>query len=304
MSTRLAIVAARAGWPTSAIPGFRPLPVVSVQNEVNVFLEGESVPDGGRFQVETPRRFVVRGRVKLAVGWHAIEVYPPYPIDTWKPDLAALWAENDLLAAVARRHFEEAELRAIDPNVNTRKHFEKLLSDFQTLLEGPEEPVHQFLKSHPELLSPTHLKVWSKLPLGGVITDFVFRDAPNDYVFVELESPRSELFRDDGQMREDLVHAHNQCLDWQRYIEDNLRSVQAELGLDGLSAQPRFLVIIGRSASLTEANRRKLVTLGNQAPKIQIWTYDDLLTSSRATIEKLVGPLWGFAGNTEVYYLP
>ena len=76
------------------------------------------------------------------------------------------------------------------------------------------------------------------------------------------------------------------------------------MGLTGISTQPRSLIVIGRSADLTDANRRKLVTLQNTAPKLRIMTYDDVLASAKSTVENLLGPLWETKGNAEIYYLP
>lgn len=183
-----------------------------------------------------------------------------------------------------------------------RKHYSSILKGLESLLDGPEEPVHQFLKAHPQLLSPTHLKFWSKLPLGERVTDFVFLEPPTDYLLVELESPLRDIFRKDGQQREELTHAINQIADWQRFIEDNPKAVQDELGLAGISTSPRSLIVIGRSTMLTDENRRKLVTLQNQIPKLRILTFDDLVQSVRATVEHILGPLTLVGENAEIYF--
>ncbi len=249
-------------------------------------------------------RFLLTSRIKLKVGWEAFEVYPSFDPQLWQSAMAPTWAELDLLAAAARHNLRDQQLREIDPNAAARNRFASLLKQFEMLLSGPEESVQQFLRDHPELLSPTHTKMWPKLPLGARVTDFVFREPPNDYLLVELEAPVRRLFRDDGQPREQLVHAIDQVDDWVRYIEDNLATVQRELGLIAISVQPRLLIVIGRSSDLTNENRRKLVTLQNQRRRLRIVTYDDLLASARSTIENLLGPLWKTEENTQVYFVP
>lgn len=87
-------------------------------------------------------------------------------------------------------------------------------------------------------------------------------------------------------------------------LEDNLSTVQRELGLVGISASPRSVLVIGRSASLTEHNRRKLTTLENTMPKLKIMTYDDVFANARAVAENLLGPLWDPGPNAQVYFLP
>lgn len=285
-------------------PPSRPLCLVSLTNELQLVMSGVVVPVDPRSagNIDTTRDFLAHGTVKLQVGWQALEVYPAFQPEYWKPEFAALWAETDLLAAVARRQFADAQLAAIDHNVHARRAFKAILDELGRLIDGPEEPAHQFLKQHPEILSPTHTAAWSKLPLGNRVTDFVFREPCNDYVLVEIESPLRELFRKDGQQRQELTHAFNQIIDWRIFIEDNLQSVQEEIGLLGISSNPRSLIVIGRSADLTEEDRRKLSTLQGQIPKLRILTYDELIQSSKAMAENLFGPLDITGQNIDIFY--
>lgn len=287
-------------------PPHRPPCLVSMTNEVQVVLSGIVVPadPSGPGNVGKSHEFLTRSSVKLQVGWQAIEVYPAFEARYWNSEYAPLWAEADILAAVARRQLSDAQFAAIDPNVAARNKFRQLLEQLRSLLDGPEEPAHQFLKSHPELISPTHTACWSKLALGERVTDFVLREPPNDYLLVELESPLRELFRKDGQQREELTHAFNQILDWRMHIEDNLSTVQDVLGLKGISSNPNSLIVIGRSEFLRAENRRKLITMQNQVPKLRILTYDDLIQSSKAVAENLFGPLDITGENIELYFTP
>ena len=278
----------------------RPVPLIGIRNEFDVRLLGELMSE----QAEAGQRFLVRSRIKLPLGWEAIEIYPPYDRDVWNPELAPQWAESDLLFAVVQRNLADTHFRGIDPHAQARKLAAQLLEGFEKLLEGPEEPLHQYIKANPHLLNPTHVRSWSKVQLGARITDFVFREASGDYLLVELEKPARSLFRKDGQQHEELTHALDQVTDWRRYLEDNLTTVQRELGLDGISANPRSLVVIGRSIVLNEELRRKLVTMENERPRLKIMTYDDLLANAKATFENILGPIWDPGPNAEVYFLP
>jgi hypothetical protein len=208
------------------------------------------------------------------------------------------------LAAVARRNLGAGRWKNIDPNAHARKQKAQLLANLISLLDGPEEPLHQFIREHPQIVSPTHMRAWSKLRLGSKVTDFVLRESTGDYILVELENPAQPLFRKDGQPSAELTHAVDQTTEWKRYLEDNLSYAQRELGLEGISSSPRRLVVMGRSAQLTEENRRKLVTMENDQPRLKIMTFDDLLTSAQAAFENLLGPLWDPGPNAEVYFLP
>ena len=264
--------------------------------ETNILESGGNLSDPGN------DHFIARSRVRLPVGWEAIDVYLSLDPEYWEPTRAAMWAELDILAAAAQANLRTNALRVLDGRGDARKRYVDLFTEFETLLMGPEEPVHQFLKKHPELLSQTFSKYWSKLPFGDRFSDFVFREAHNDYLLVEIEAPIRELFRKDGQQREELTHAINQISDWVQYIENNRTEVESSLELLGISTSPRTLVVIGRSATLTDDNRRKITTIQNQYGKLRILTYDDLLAAARANIERILGPLTITGQNTQLFF--
>jgi hypothetical protein len=285
-------------------PPARPICLVSILNEITLQLEGVTVPVDAPLKTEGPDvdQFLAHSRIQLPVGWQAIEIYPLLGDEYWKPEYAATWAELDILAIALQRNQQEAQLNALDPRAETRRQYAALLAEFERLLQGPEEPVHQFLRQHPLLISPTYDKYWSKVPFGAEVSDFVFRGPCNDYELVEIESPVRELFRKDGQERQELTHAISQIRGWVRYIEDNKPTVERELGLTGISTSPRRLVVIGRSKSLTEDNRRTLTTLQIDQPKLRILTYDDLLAGARANVERILGPLSFTGQNVRLYF--
>jgi hypothetical protein len=173
---------------------------------------------------------------------------------------------------VVQRNLRDSEFLALDSRGETRKKWAALLAEFETLLTGAEEPLHQFLKAHPELLSPMHERSWSKLKFGDHVSDFVFREPTNDYELVEIEAPVRPLFRKDGHPRHELNHAIAQTRDWVQYISANRERVERESGLDGISANPRTLVVIGRSADVTAEQRQTLGTMQALAPKLRVVT--------------------------------
>jgi hypothetical protein len=273
-------------------------------NDFTLQMFGEMGGEPAAFSPSPGRPFLLKGHFQLPVGWRVIEVFPRYPIELWRPDLAPTWAELDLLGVAATRNLLDQQLQQIDPNAAARKRMAELLREGEELLEGLEAPVQAFLQRHPELLVPAYKQVWPKLPLGKRVTDFVLQEQSGDYLVVEIEAPTRTLFRKDGQPHEDLVHAQNQVVDWWRYIEDNLSTVRHELGLTGVSAKPQALIVIGRSASLSPEDRRKLYLLNDSNPKMRVITYDDLFANAAAVASNLLGPLWMIQGDAQVYYLP
>jgi antiviral defense system Shedu protein SduA len=281
----------------------RPLPLVGILPDFEILIEMDIVEAAAVPTLGSGQRALVRQRFRLPVGWSAFEIYPRVAPDAWKPEAAAGWAEIDLLAIAARHSLRESEFHALDSRAAARREYWRLLDEFGGLLNGNEAPLQAFLQAHPALLSPTHLKVWPKVQLGHRNTDFILQEATGDYVLVELEAPTRHLFRKDGQQHEELTHAVNQVTDWIRYLEDNLSTVQRELGLEGISTNPRSLIVIGRSAGLSDADRRKLTTVQNMVPKLQILTYDDVLAAGEATIANLFGPRLIMGAGAEIYYI-
>jgi hypothetical protein len=307
------IISARVGFdvvleaPTQPLPTppSKPYCLLSVRNSLDIELVGETLPSENSGQKS--RKFLLRTTMILPVGWQCIEIFPFADVNHWKPEYARMWAENDLLAAVVRGQFREAQLRTLDPNAAARKEFSNLLEAYKALLDSNperEEVLQSFLKENPVLLCPTYTMVRPKLQIGARVTDFVFQAASGDYLLVELEKSTDPLFIRSGDTSSKLNHARDQISDWRRYIEDNLSTVQHELGLPGISSNPKGLIVIGRAQSLSEENRRKLVTLENGSPRTKIMTYDDVFTNAKVLIENLLGPLWLGSGNTEVYYFP
>jgi len=278
----------------------RPMPIVSVTSEIELQIGGHIEPaHTSPREIAHTEQFVGRARGVLSVGWQAIEVYPALPKERWDESLAPGWAECDLLAALAQRNFTDASFAQLDGRGEARRRYAALLAEFESLLAGHEEPIHQFLKRHPELISPTSVRRWSKVPFGSHVSDFVFLEPSDDYVLVEIEAAHRELFREDGQQRQELTHAINQILDWVQHIQDHKSDV--EQVLPGISTSPRALVVIGRSAMLSDENRRKLTTIASQHGKLRIQTYDDVLLAARATLEQLLGPL-DFETNMQMFF--
>lgn len=289
----------------SHAPGAKPYCLLSVRNQLDLEIHGEL--EAGDKAGPANQPFIARSRMRLLAGWECIEVFPHLDLEVWNADFAPLWAEHDLLGAALIAHTKDAQLSNLDPRATVRRQYSSLLAEFKALLDSNpdrEQVLQTFLQENPVLLCPTHVRMWPKLPLGATITDFVFRDANQEYLLVELERSTLQLFRQDGHATADLTHAHGQILDWKRYLEDNLQTVQRELGLVGITPNPNGLLVIGRSQSLQQENRRKLQTMTNESPKLRVMTYDDVYENAKAVFENLLGPMWDSGGDTQIFYPP
>ena len=284
-------------------PPQKPYCLLSVQNQLALELHGETLPVSEGAGSGQP--FIARSVFRLMAGWECIEVYPHFDPAQWKPEYAHTWAENDILASALVNQLLESHYRSLDPRAEARKQYAMLLNDFKALLDSypeREQNLQAFLQANPALLCPAHTRMWPKLPLGARVTDFVFRDATNEYLLVELERSTLQLFRRDGHATSELTRAQGQIVDWKRYLEDNLATVQRELWLTGISTNPQSLIVLGRAHSLDAQKRRKLVAMMNESPKVRILTYDDVYDNAKAIIENLLGPIWDTGGKTQMYF--
>jgi hypothetical protein len=286
-------------------PPAKPPCLASVHREFHTQMRGIVYPAKGppNESVSSPSdHFIAHGIVSLPVGWQAIEIYPRLPEKLWRAEYAPMWAELDLLSVIAQENIIRGALRQLDGRGATREKYSRLIDEFETLLAGHEEPCHQFLKANAELICPTHDALWSKVRFGKHVSDFVFREPYNDYLLVEIEAPHRKLFRKDGHPRQALTHAVSQINDWLSFIHDNKQKVEQEQGLTGIAAAPRTMVVIGRSESLTEENRRTLAVMKSQQPRLTVMTYDDLIARARVQLERLFGPLSIKTSNLDIYY--
>ena len=286
-------------------PGAKPYCLLSVRNQLDIEIRGELGFDDKATSSNQP--FIARSTIRLITGWECIEVFPGLNLSAWNADFAPLWAEQDILGAALIAQTKDVQLSSLDPRASARRQYTSLLGEFKALLDSNpdrEQVLQAFLQENPVLLCPTHVRMWPKLPLGSTITDFVFREANQEYILVELERSTLQLFRQDGHATADLTHAQGQIIDWKRYLEDNLQTVQRELGLAGITPNPNGLLIIGRSQSLLPGSRRKLQTMTNESPKLRIMTYDDVYENAKAVFENLLGPIWDTGGDTQIYYPP
>lgn len=283
--------------------GAKPYCLLSVRNQLEFELHGEMIADKGSKESSQP--FIARSKMRMNIGWECIEVFPGLNLEEWNSDFAANWAEQDILGAILVAQTQEAQLNSLDPRASARRQYAKILGEFKELLDSNperEQILQSFLQKYPVLLCPTHTRMWPKLPLGATITDFVFCESNQEYLLVELERSTLSLFRQDGHPTADLTHAQGQIIDWKRYLEDNLQTVQRELGLTGITPNPNGLLVIGRTKLLSPENRRKLQTMTNESPKLRIMTYDDVYDNAKAVLENLLGPIWDTGGSTQIFY--
>ncbi len=280
----------------------RPRPLASVTSAVTTRLLVQELDESG----EVPVQGVwVQQKARMPLSWSCIEVYPLESLSLdWSPEAAAQWADEDVKANWLKYHVERSQLLALDPVADARRGFAALFAELEALLTrpAPEQELHQFLKKTPHILCHDHVRMWSKLPFGKAVSDFVFRRADGSYQLVEIERPDVGLFRkSDGQPAEPLTHAIYQTEQWLLFLAEQTHYARDVLGLDGILGVAPRVIVMGRSRDLTTDNRKQLAAM-TQDRHLSIITYDDMVASAKTTFERVVGPLWAASANGTVYY--
>jgi hypothetical protein len=113
--------------------------------------------------------------------------------------------------------------------------------------------------------------------------DFLLKRGDGYYDVVELKSPRANLFVNRGAkkaMSKELKDAISQVIGYLTEKRKYYLSIRDQTGIDAFF--PRGIIVIGRTIlddkELLKAHKEFLHSL-------DIWTYDDLLSSANRTIE-------------------
>lgn len=180
---------------------------------------------------------------------------------------------------------QEATHHILDVLRQTIEEYQNILTE----KEFRERVIHQFIRDHRVLLHPTKRRLLFEYPLkvGKKVDhkiDFVVELTTERYILVELENPRHTLFTVQGDFRQVVNHAEQQVSDWFAWIRRNRHLVEKDL--PGIIA-PEGLIVIGRSASLTDAQKDKL-RIRNEQHLIKIVTYDDLAEEAENLIHHLL----------------
>ncbi len=219
---------------------------------------------------------------------------------TLKSSLLELLGERGMLRApeVNRENWDQSV-----PGMQNEKAHAELLD---VLASGRvEEDLQKCLERHPDIwrfLVATKPQVVNKMPLGhDMVTDFVvFGAAPWSQsqmptaTFVEIERADAKMFTAKGDAARELTHGLGQLRDWKRWIGDHKQEVreyllehtalswerhgfEGEYGMPPFGFEDRYLLVIGRRASMTSAQRFQLHKLCEDTPKTTIVTFDMLL---------------------------
>jgi hypothetical protein len=172
---------------------------------------------------------------------------------------------------------------------STIEKLEEIAEKFRSLLENEqrEEELQNFLKEHPLILH-TSADIIPKQKLGeDFVTDFVLvapLEQGPEYFFVEIERASHPVLNQDGSLSKATNHAIKQTRDWDIWLEKNKAYLQNKLPS---FETPKYLVVLGRSVGLTDEQKAYLRSHNRSWQNLTIYTYDDLLSQLKSTINRL-----------------
>ena len=162
----------------------------------------------------------------------------------------------------------------------------------QGVIEGAddERPIQDLLQRRPQLLGSLVRGQWRycipKPSLGGTFyPDFLLAEVDSNgvrWILVELETPNSSVRM--STVNDFEVHARRgvgQIKEWRQWLQDNIAYARQDkehsgLGLHGIRANPKGIVLVGRRC-LLHPEARDLRSQLYEDSQIEMHTYDWLL---------------------------
>lgn len=177
---------------------------------------------------------------------------------------------------------------------------DRYCAELATLIDDPstsEEVLHQWLadERHRVFIDPHATKIWSKLPFGDSVSDFVVQTSDGSYTLIEIERASALIMqRGNQEPTAPFNHACQQVRDWRRYIRDNMQTVRHELGLHDIY-EPRGKVIIGRDSHIESPDAARRWRDLRQSGDLTLLTYDQVVASVKQLASSLRTLLHGTA---------
>lgn len=261
-----------------------------------VYLEATQEATAYRFdrqaRVFCPITTLPSGDRVRAFDWTFLDIWPGKP--DWdvlligRSELVATWD----VVSLADAPLSTSDL-VVTPADGPLSALEAVIRQFVTLIDDPNvrevEDILPFLadRRHWVILDPTAEKVWSEKRLGNKYrADYVVRRAGNEYIVIEIESPKKGLYTNSGDPRKEFTHAEQQVRDYCDYVDRNTDVVRREEGLPEIW-RPKGLVVIGRRGDLSEVSARALAARNAENLRFCTLTFDDLIDRARALLARL-----------------
>lgn len=177
--------------------------------------------------------------------------------------------------------------------VNWNKFDARHIEQLEDVLDGArnERVLQRFLAAHPHLLilgllGQMRQEAWvldRPSFADKYIPDFLIgmRDSLGPvWMLVELESPRANPLRKNGEIRQSLHHAVGQIRDWRRWLMRYGSYLREKDGYWGITAECEASVVIGRRKMRDSKDGRNRIR-EYRTQHIDVMSYDRLVETAR-----------------------
>lgn len=268
--------------------------IAGTQNHVVLHLEGL----GGNVLLAFVLDCVKTDRgVVPTTGWKLLFVATKafsWPPDDAKESARQHIAEFKARAAVykpAQGPFLKSYNKALERQQITGQLHE-ILKEYRSIVSEEkyrERVIHRFLRDHPVMFFPTKRRMFYEYALQEnsktqYVMDFVVEVTTGRYILVELENPKHNIFKANGDFSQPVNHAENQVQDWMLWIRQHYSIIEREL--PGIVA-PEGLIVIGRGGGLSSLEKDK-ICMRNEKHNIRLTTYDDLAEEAENHIRHIL----------------
>ena len=178
----------------------------------------------------------------------------------------------------------------------------KVATDLQTAFDNNSEvELLATLKDNSFLFYELYSRKYGIQPVfreinfgGGLRCDYAWLNDNSDgpeWVLVEIEKPKLELFRKDGQPTQQLNHAFEQVKSWRRYFNENPNEKRRIFGAVG---RFRYIIVGGNKESWGTDNAVKWRIDNNRETEIEIRS-SDIFLRALTLLEDHPEEFWSFA---------
>ena len=115
-------------------------------------------------------------------------------------------------------------------------------------------------------------------------TDYAIKRLDGRWLLVEIEKPHDAIFTRNYDFTAQFTHAFGQVLDFQHWVDDHVAYAQDQM--PGITA-PRGLLVIGLRSVFDQRAAAKLRRFVDNSSRIDVVTFDDLLTGARNLYDNL-----------------
>jgi hypothetical protein len=181
---------------------------------------------------------------------------------------------------------------------------EKVTADLKSAFDNnSEEQLLAVLKDNSFLFYELYSRKYEIQPVfreinfgGGLRCDFAWLNDSSDgpeWVLVEIEKPRLELFKKNNEPTHQLNHALEQVKSWRRYFNENPSEKRRIFGAVG---RFRFILVVGDKDDWATDHASKWRIDNNKETDIEIRS-SEIFNRALKILAEHPGELWSFAEN-------